>query len=57
VWTPRRVAAALATANGDPNKISNTPKMWFTVHAWLDKLLKTWRYYGVLYNFKSFACG
>jgi hypothetical protein len=21
VWTPRRVAAAFATANGDPNKI------------------------------------
>ena len=24
VWTPGRVAAAFATANGDPNKIPNT---------------------------------
>jgi hypothetical protein len=24
MWTPGRVAAAFATANGDPNKIPNT---------------------------------
>ena len=28
VWTPGRVAAAFATANGDPNKIPNTQKMF-----------------------------
>ena len=36
VWTPGRVAAAFATANGDPNKTSNTKEKQSTSaqHMW-----------------------
>ena len=33
-WTPGRVAAAFATANGDPNNIPNCPLPQNLRHLW-----------------------